>query len=118
MGRWKTRVIFIVVLLAAVAVVGAVAVFVFRPAKFVGVDEQPLVNSIGSTSSVYEQSCQAQAQTWDCRLYLGGTGGGTTRMTVTVEDNGCWDAWSGRPTKAKTDKPPERSGCISVFDLF
>jgi hypothetical protein len=117
MGRWKTRLLFVLALLAAAAFIGAVGLLMFRPAKIVGVSESGLVASIGSTSEVFDQSCDEQEATWDCRVYLGGKGGGTTRLTVAIDDYGCWEAWPGKPTKAKTDKEPDRSGCISIFDL-
>ena len=132
---------FVVGLLVAVAFVALVGLFVFRPARVLGVKADGLVKSIGSTSEVYNQSCTESGEdTWECRVYLGGASGGTTQMVVETDAMGCWEAWEAEKDKGKradkgkgeskkndstddgsleadTTKQADREGCITVFDL-
>ena len=137
---------FVLGLLVAVAFVALVGLFVFRPARVLGVKEDGLVKSIGSTSEIYNQSCTESGEDhWECKVYLGGASGGTTQMVVETDALGCWEAWEAEKEKGKggkkdgdgkgkgkgkkngggeeaalqadTTKQADREGCITVFDL-
>lgn len=104
----------------ALAFLALTALFLYRPAKVIGVDGDSLGESISSELGSYSPSgtCdEAGGGRWKCAIVIEpdpGSGGGDVVYRAESDDSGCWHARS--PTAMRVRK--NLSGCIGVFDLF
>ena len=104
----------------ALAFLAFTALFLYRPAKVVGVDGDSLGESISSELGRYSPSgaCdKAGGGRWKCAIVIEpepGSGGGPVTYRATSNDAGCWQARSPNAFGQRKSL----SGCIGIFDLF
>lgn len=116
-GRKLFLVGFAALALAFLALTG---LFLYRPARVIGVHGDSLGESISSELGRYSPSgtCdEAPNGRWECAIVIEpdpGSGGGDVVYRAESDDSGCWHARS--PTFKGQRK--NLSGCIGVVDLF
>jgi hypothetical protein len=105
---------------AALALLVAIALFLYRPALVLGVHGDHLGESISSELGSHSPSglCDEAANgRWDCAIVIEpdpGSGGGDVVYRAESDDSGCWHARSPAAMRQRNDL----SGCIGVLDLF
>jgi hypothetical protein len=106
---------FNAILLALLFVV-LVGLFAYRPATVLGISGDALASSLGGwdVGERFGSRCDdLPSNKWHCKIAGGSSAEG---FVVRTRAFGCWDAWRGHPPVG--GRPPNRSGCISGFDLF